>query len=109
MDNNMIKGTIIIEDSCKCWESSTSQLYKYHYQLMVKKGEKVDLKGHLFGGEFVILDIISNDEIIISLDNQEPQSLKRGETKTLESSDSCGEGQHFEAYRSDLTVTFVDE
>ena len=55
------------------------------------------------------MDIISNNEIIVSVDGLKERSLKRGETKVFENSDSCGEGNHFEAFRSDLTVVFADE
>ena len=104
-----IKGILKIEDRCDNWEYCSSQLSKYEYQLPIKKGETLTLKGHLFDGYFKIVDIISNDEIVIVLDNLEAQPIKRGETKVFETSDNCGEGEHFEAYRSELTVKFLDE
>ena len=109
MDINETKGVLKIEDRCTCWENSSSQLYIYKYELLIKQDAQVELKGHLFCGSFKILDIISDNEIIVSVDGLKEQSLKRGETKVFENSDSCGEGNHFEAFRSELTVTFVDE
>ena len=106
---NEIKGVLKIEDRCTCWENSSSQLFIHKYELLIKKGEQVDLKGHLFYGSFKILDIVSNDKIIVSVDGLKEQALKRGETKAFESSDSCGEGKHFEAFHSDLTVVFTDK
>ena len=109
MEINEIKGVLKIEDRCTCWEHGSSQLYIYEYKLLVKQGEKVDLKGHLFNGLFKILDIASDDEIIVSVDGLKEQSLRRGETKAFESSGSCGEGDRLEAFRSNLTVIFTDE
>ena len=109
METNEIKGILKIEDRCTCWENSSSQLYIYKYELLIKQDAQIELKGHLFCGSFKILDIISDNEIIVSVDGLKEQSLNRGETKVFESSDSCGEGNHFEAFRSELTVTFADE
>ena len=104
-----IKGVLKIEDRCTCWEDGSSQLYIYNYDLLIKKGAQVELKGHLFGGLLKILDITSDNEIVVVLDNDKAESLKRGETKVFESSDSCGDGSHFEAFRSELTVTFINQ
>ena len=109
MENNETKGVLKIEDRCTYWENNSSQLYIYNYELLIKQDAQIELKGHLFCGSFKILDIISDNEIIVSVDGLKEQSLKRGETKAFENSDSCGEGNHFEAFRSELTVTFVDE
>ena len=76
MEINKIKGVLKIEDRCTCWEYYSSQSSVYKYELLIKKGEKVDLKDHLFCGSFKILDIVSNDEIMVSIDNQEGQLLK---------------------------------
>ncbi len=103
-----IKGILKIEDRCTCWENSSSQLYIYNYELLIQDGEKVELKGHFSYGSFKILNIVSDNEIIVSMDNKKEQSLKRGETKVFENSDSCGDASHFEAFNSKLTVTFAD-
>lgn len=102
-----IKGVLKIEDRCTCWEDGSSQLYIYNYELPIKIGAQAELKGHLFGGSFKIIDIISDNEIVVAIDGTKGQPLKRGETKVFESSDSCGSGGHFEAFRSELTVTFI--
>ena len=109
MDVNETKGVLKIEDRCTCWENSSSQLYIYEYKLPIKQGEQVELKGHLFGGAFRILGTISDNEIMVSVDGSKEQSLKRGETIKIESSDSCGDSNHFEAFRSDLFVSFIDK
>ena len=104
-----IKGLLKIDDECSCWEYCSSQLYKNSYQIPIKKGESIELKDHLWSNDFTIMDILSNDEIVIRVGNLPETSVKRGETKTFEDSDSCGEGEHFEAYHFSLTVSFVDE
>lgn len=109
MKTKEIKGVLKIEDRCTCWENGSNQLFIYTYELLIKQGEQVELKGHFSYGLFKILNIVSDNEITISIDGSTGQPLKRGETLTFEYSSSCGEGNHFEAFHSNLTVTFVDE
>lgn len=109
MEKEELKGILKINDRCNHFEYCSSQLSIHDYELPIRKGEVVVLKDHMFNGRFIIKDIISNDEIVIIVDNLPEASIKRGETKVFEDSDSCGEGEHFEACRFELTVSFLDE